>query len=546
MQFMGAGFRRARHELLGPFNATDPAPFRGSAAERIFADWATTSSTPDEVWKWSAERIRTKADDLAAANPYVRAYLNLLPNNVIGPHGFSLQAQIRQGGDGDLIPWINDRIEDAWSEFELDPFVDHRLTLVRGEYNALRAVARAGEVFVRFYHKFRGNRFGLGMQLVDACMIDSGLSRRAEGGKPEIRCGVAVDEWGAAIGYYLRDSYDPAGQPKFVSARSMLHLYDPDRVNQTRGISWLAPVMGTVWLLDRYEEAELVAARVAAGKTGFFQSREGAEVTVPEPEDDGDEDSENSPLEMSADPGVAHQLEPGWEFVPWNPEHPTQAFPIFVKTQLMKISTGLSVSYAGLSGDLSGASYSSMRTGTLIERAHWKALQAWWRDTFRRRVYNEWLEASLMTGAFKLDSRQVEQFQAVRWTGQGFPWVDPKNDVESIAIAIANGLTSRTAELAEKGEDFEDVIEALEEEAKLAAAAGVSIVSTPQPNGKSTSDPAADPGADPAADPATDGSEDNADARPRTVLGKLHQVRRRRVKRYGEVHMRAMNNLRPR
>jgi capsid protein len=52
----------------------------------------------------------------------------------------------------------------------------------------------------------------------------------------------------------------------------VIHLLDVDRIAQTRGVPMLAPVIEALKQLDRYAEAELMAAVVSAFFTVFIKT----------------------------------------------------------------------------------------------------------------------------------------------------------------------------------------------------------------------------------------------------------------------------------
>ena len=53
------------------------------------------------------------------------------------------------------------------------------------------------------------------------------------------------------------------------------------RPGQSRGVTWFAPVMVSIRMLEGYQEAELVAARAGASKMGFFESSPVIGYSVP-------------------------------------------------------------------------------------------------------------------------------------------------------------------------------------------------------------------------------------------------------------------------
>lgn len=252
-----------------------------------------------------------------------------------------------------------------------------------------------------------------------------------------------------------------------VPASEIVHLFVPFRLGQSRGVPWFAPVLLALRMLDGYFEAEIVAARLAAAKQGFIK-------TDPEHADAWTAPAEGeTALQMDAEPGQLHQLNPGQAFEGWDPQHPTTAFDPFTKAVQRMIAAGVGASYAGITGDLAEANYSSMRVGLLQERDEWLAMQGWYSSHFHNPLYRDWLKLAALTGMVQLPTYEVARWTACQWLGRGWPWVDPLKDVQASAIEMRLGLNTRTALCAERGLDFEEVLEQLAEEQALAEAYGV-------------------------------------------------------------------------
>ncbi|MGH9781578.1 MAG: phage portal protein, partial [Candidatus Acidiferrales bacterium] len=243
-----------------------------------------------------------------------------------------------------------------------------------------------------------------------------------------------------------------------VPAEYIIHLYDPERINQTRGITWFHPCMVELRMLGGYVEAELVAARTGAAKMGFLKYTDVSSFVEPNPD---------AKYRIEAQPGVIETLPPGLDFQAWSPEHPASAFQMFVKAMLRFVSSSLGVSYNALASDLEGVNYSSMRSGLLIERDQWKMLQSLMKEQLLQPIFEQWLSMALLSGALVLDSRDPARFCEGKWEPRGWQWVDPLKDVQSAILAIGAGLASRNGVLADQGDDVEEVFEELSEEKKL-------------------------------------------------------------------------------
>lgn len=450
--------------------------YKGAEVNRLLADWVATLMHPDDEMRWNIRRLRARARELCRNNAYARQVLTLLATNVIGPRGFKLQAQVRNN-DGTLNKRINDTIELAWDEWCEAPTVDGKLTFTRLQHLLAKSWARDGELFVRQWFSFDGNRFRYALEPIDPDQIDESLNRPAGDGKNEIRLGIEVNEQGRPTAYWVwnrAERFATTGAKREqirIPAEQIIHVFDPERVNQTRGVTMFHAVMVALKMLAGYTEAELVAARTTAAKMGFFtkqKSENGAVAGI-------DVDPSTNTIQMEAAPGIIDFAPDGYEFTPWDPQHPTTAFAPFVKWMLRETATGVSMSYNALANDLEGVNYSSMRSGLLIERDVFRCAQDLWIGAFLRPVYRNWINFALLSRALVLDQRDSQKFLPAKFSPRGWAWVDPLKDTQAGVMGIQAGLTSRQALLAEQGLDFEEVLEQLAMENEMAEEAGVSI-----------------------------------------------------------------------
>jgi lambda family phage portal protein len=458
------GISPARHTAFPAVrNSSD---FKGAQSSN-FWDWVVSPTTIDYQIRTNLYRLRANARDLALNNPIVRQYLQLLAQNVIGPKGIRLQAQVRNN-DGKLNKGINNKIEFAWADFWDSPFVDGKMSGVSGEQTLIKSVARDGEIFVRMCIGRQFNRHAFALQIIDPDLVDHTYNRPRSGTQNEVRLGIEVDEWGRSAAVWIWNSYPQdinSGTPHQrtrIPAAEILHVFDPERANQSRGFTWINSVMLPLQHMDGFMEAALVAARTGACAFPIFEQNEMSLA---------DENAKDFRVELN--PGSGFALPAGLKVSNYIPTYPNIAVGDFIKAELRFFSSGMHVSYNALSNDLEGVNYSSIRSGLLIERDRWMVLQQWWISEFRQKVYEAWLPCSMLSGALVLDSRDPAKFMAVKWTPRGWKWVDPLKDVNAAVIAIENGLASRTSILGEKGEDFEDTCEELADEKNIAEAAGL-------------------------------------------------------------------------
>lgn len=448
----------------------------GTETFDVLMDWINAPTTIDKDLRRNLKRQRDEARTLAVTNPIVRQYLALLSDNVIGAQGMKLQAQVRKGETLDKTS--NDTIEAGWRDFWRSPWVDGRTSGVIGEHLALKTVANDGECFVRMVSGYP-NKFGFALQMLDADLVDHTLNvprgGRFEGQTVnEIRLGIEVDEWGRAVAMWVWDSLpdQPQRTRKRIPASEILHLYDPERMNQTRGITWHNAVIVPLKMLDGAMEAEVTAFRAGACQMMVFK-----QAAPPTLSSNGQPANIN--YNIDARPGGGVTLPPGLEMQQFDPNHPNADVPAFVKSLLRYCAGAWRVSYNALANDLEGVNYSSIRSGLLIERDHWQVLQQWWIDRFRQPVFEAWLRAALLTGGLRLGSRDPANYTRVRWIPRGWDWVDPLKDVTAAEKSLQLRLTSRRRLAAKRGDDLEEIFEEIDDERKLAVDYEIDLESAP-------------------------------------------------------------------
>lgn len=449
--------------------------YSGAAHNRLTLDWirAPIRSADDEI-RGDLSALRGRAREMVRNNSYASRFVDLAAENVVGHKGIQLQSRVLLP-NGEFDRATNDRIEAAWKEWgnPENASADGRMSWTDIEHMALRSLTQDGEILIRILPGY-GNRFGFAVQVLDPDQLDHEFNRPAGNGANEIRMGVEINEWGKPVRYHLWSKHPADFSQRdrkriAVPADQIIHAYVLKRPGQTRGVTWFAPVLLDAKMLAGYQEAELVAARTAAAKMGWWVPREG-EAGI----------GEGDPISMEASPGTFEFGPAGHDFAPFDPQHPTSAFRDFNKAILRSIATGLGVSYATIANDLESVNYSSIRAGLLSERDFWKRLQVWLYTHLHRRVYLEWMKWALTTGALRLPSRNTERWKDHIWLPRGWPWVDPLKDVQAGLLAVRGGLDSRTRLAGEQGRDFEEILADLDREQQLAAEYEVELSADPR------------------------------------------------------------------
>lgn len=480
--------------------------YLAAQSDRLVADLPSFPRAANADIRPALRILRARSRHLAQNNDYAKKYLRLVRNNVAGPNGFALQLDIRDP-DGVADDAANKLIADAFLKFskkgQFTVCGKHSRAAV--ERLVAESVARDGEALIRLVRGWKGNRFRFAVQLLEPDHLDEELNVPRGGGAVagagyvvpadhEIRMGVEFDAWEKPVAYFIL-SYHPGDEYYQRSGRAytrvpadqIVHAFVGDRLSrQARGVPQMHAGLRRLGMLNGYEEAELVAARVGASKMGFYKSKHGEAEDV-----EGDADEGGEILE-EMEPGKFSRLPDDVDFEAFDPQHPTDAFDKFVKAMLRGFASGVGVGYNALANDAEGVNYSSLRHFTLDERDEWRVVQSWVVDEVCEPIFGAWLEMALTVGAINLPLAKFDKFNLPTFQGRGWQWVDPEKEVNAEREAIALGVRSRTQIARERGIDLEQVFRDRQIERELAKKYGVTLVD-PTPGSKAPPTPAPAP-----------------------------------------------------
>jgi len=488
-------------KFYGPHRAQAPKPkplkpsatqprhasrfMEAAKVDDLNAGWNPVNYSADAVLRQELPRVRARSRYLAVNSPHFRRFLKLCEENVVGVDGIILRMRVTDAitRDGQIImDKVGNRlIEEAWWKWNKRQYAsyNHRDTFLAIQRLCITGVARDGEIFIR---KIRGdskNPFRFSLQLIEPDHVDVAYNQELGGGA-YIRMGIEYDARDRVTAYHVYDRHpgDRIANAMQMTNRvrvptsDMVHLFVRERPTQSRGIPWGVTSMARSKMLDGYTQAELVAARAAAGKMGFVVNPDGQSYTG---DGEGVDENGNRVTISDFDPGTLEQLPEGWDFKAFDPQHPSTAFEPFVKMCLRDIFTGMGISYNKAANDYEGVNYSSLRESNLAERDFWKTIQCWFFEGLHEEIYRDWLEMALTTRQIPLPIAKIEKYDAATWRGRGWKWVDPLKEATAAEKNYSLGTTSLTRICDDNGDDFEQILQERKAEQELAKQYGVEI-----------------------------------------------------------------------
>lgn len=424
--------------------------------------WTVKLETPDSIVSRQHRTLVARSRHQWANNDYVKNYVRLVRQNVVGPQGIVLQAQVKKTRGGKLDTEANEAVETAWAEWSKAANCDVTGTrsLWKIQRLVMATVVRDGEFIVRKVSGPDAGPWGFALQLIDPQRLppDYDVSRLPNGGF--IRHGIEFNRYGRPMFYHFGSNdesdsqyYQVAGRGYIkVPAGQIIHGFLEEMVGQRRGLPWTSTSLFRLRHLAGFEDAAVQNARASASKMGFIQYEPGS----------GPEYDEEEPLDIDAEPLSFHELPDGAKLAEWDPQYPNGEFAGFNKAMLRGVSAGLGVLYNNLAGDLEGVNFSSIRQGTLDEREHWKDLQRWLIETLLQPIYDDWLPRALLAGHIKhrgrpLPASKLDVLKDVSWQGRRWQWIDPGADVKAAVESKNNLLASPGQIIRESGRDPETV-----------------------------------------------------------------------------------------
>jgi lambda family phage portal protein len=443
---------------------------------RLTSSWAVTPTTVDSYIFQHWNSLVARSRDQAEKSDHARKFLQLCRDNIAGPTGFTLQAQVKDpSGAADTL--ASDAVESSWAEFSKRGAYEITRSMSRADVERLivTTVARDGECFA-VKRRSKNLPHGLAIQLVDPVALDPTHFETLNNGN-KVKHGIEFNEDEQPVAYWFRDwderqvGYVLGTGKKYqrIAAEDVIHVFVVECIGQKRGLPWTRTALFRMRNLAAFEDAAIINARVGASKMGFFKR------TDADPEDTDD-------LPMDAEPGVFEDIGDR-EFVQWSPQFPEQSIETFTRSCLRSISVGLGVSYNNLAGDLTSVNFSSIRQGALDEREVWKGLQQFFISAWCEQVYPEWLQMALLMekirvparggGSIALPFSKIDKFKQVAFTGRRWSWIDPKAEVDANAVAIGQKLVSRSEIIRQMGGDPDDVWAEIQREDATLEAMGI-------------------------------------------------------------------------
>lgn len=459
--------------------------YAAAQINRLQAGWITQTQLIDSDIRGGLQTLRARSREEAQNNGYYKGFLRDLRENVVGAQGFQL---ISKPMDSDTVVDIDakntiERHWRLWGKKENRPEISGQSFKSFAKL-VIQSAAIDGEVFIWEKKATTVNPYRYSVRIMEPGSVDVYLNKDLMNGS-RINMGVEYDLNRYPVAYHVLASesdleffihVETGRKYMRIPSSEIMHLYLHDGVWQTRGVPWIHPALLRFNQLNKYEEAELIAARGGASKMGFItEGDDGTGYTGDESEEEADDDE----LIEEFEPGMIGRLKRGEVFTSYDPDHPNAIYPSFVKVNLRGIAAALGESYNQFAQDLEGVSFGSLRQGALSERAVWMGLQEWLIEEVLDRIFANWLEMGLIAGAITnrngrpLPLERLEKFLEHEWQPRRWDWIDPLKDASADRLQWQDNAMSLSERIRKRGRQPAEVFQEIATEKKMMDTLGI-------------------------------------------------------------------------
>lgn len=397
--------------------------------------WNAISGSADAVSLFDLPTLRDRSRDLLRNAPLATGAVNTLITNVIGT-GLRPQSHLDRSvlrkylkTDEEMERWESEaeRIFTIWAN-NPDCEITRSQSFTELQALVLRSCLESGDVFVlRKYRERSGNPFGTTLQILEADRIGTIVNNDTS-----IIAGVEIDNDGAPTAYHVFNknpsdvNYGTVETTKIPAfdkdgKRQVLHIFKRDRPGLTRGIPYLAPVIESLKQLDRYTEAEIMAAVISSMFTIFVKT-ESEEGLAPMAQIGAESKSNGRNSDYKLSPGAILDLQPNEAIEIADPKRPNQAFDGFVQAILRQIGVALEIPFEILIKHFT-ASYSAAQAALVEAWKTFSTRRKWIASQFCQPVYEMVITEAIAKGILEAPGFFSSPF--VRAAYLGAEWIGP-------------------------------------------------------------------------------------------------------------------------
>lgn len=235
----------------------------------------------------------------------------------------------------------------------------------------------------------------------------------------------------------------------------LITMSDVERPSQFRGLPMLAPVIEMLLQIERYTEAELMAALVESLFTAFVETQSNTEenpftavTTDGDPNEIEGDEKELDESEYALGSGNIVHLAEGEKISFGDPKRPSGGFTAFVEMAANLIGSALEVPKELLLKEFK-SSYSASRAALLEFWKSVKMRREWFVSDFCRPILEIWMYEAVARGRLNAPGFFDDPIIRQAWLGADFTgpaqgMLDPTKEITAEQMMCENGFSSRS------------------------------------------------------------------------------------------------------
>lgn len=451
--------------------------------------WSPSARTADAALLPDLELGNARAEDVVRNNAYGANAVQLHIDNIVGDL-FRLSYKPnwkRLGVPEEEARAFAREVEMLWNEIAEDPgcYLDaeRKRTFTMMIREGVGTHTRLGEIMrVPIWTNSYDSPIRTAIKTINPQRVSNpdGMMDTAR-----IKGGVEQNRHGAALAYHLRNASEYGlgsglgykweriprftrwGRPRFI------HIFEPFGEGQTRGANQFLNVLEQMQMMPKMQKTKLqnaiVSAMYAATVESDLDSKEvfemlgagKASTTMTNYLSKQTQYYDEVNLKLGG-VNVPHLL-PNTHLNMQTSGNVDNGYVELESSLLRTLAAGTNSSYEELSRDFRQSSYSSNRASMLVSWRYYKGRRKIIAARDGTMIFRLWFEEMVLSGQLRLPRAKMDLYDGLAawtnctWIGTGRMAIDGVKEVKEALLRIEGGLSTYEKELANMGEDYQEV-----------------------------------------------------------------------------------------
>lgn len=462
-------------------------------------DWTPPLQTADAGLLPNLQLGNARADDLVKNHGFANGAVQMHIDNVVGSmFRLSYKPFWRALGisEQDARAFAVD-VEAAFREHAEDPVncyldAERKRTFTMMIREGVATHTNLGEIMASAeWIQRRGSLFNTAIKMVSPKRV---CNPHGVKDSKYLRGGVVLDRHSAAIAYkvinprygmftslngLMGNEWRTVRRETRWGRQQFIHVFDPREDGQTRGANKFLSVMEQLFMIDKLQLTKLQNAVISAMYAAVIESELDSETAnqMILGAGQGSDSYKKGLTEMLAFTAAYHKganvkmngakiphLFPGESLNLKTPGNADNGFADLEASILRYTAAGMGVSYEQIARDYSKVNYSSARASMLESWRMFMGQRKVIAAKFASCIFALWFEEAIQRGILTLPRSARFGFYErksawcnAEWIGSGRLAIDGLKEVKESVLKISEGLSTYEKELANMGEDYQEV-----------------------------------------------------------------------------------------